>query len=88
MNKKYKIIIGAIVILVLIAVGYFYYVKKEEAKMGPVSFDSFKKQEVNGRTFYENKDVGLTFEVPEGWEVKSDGIASISIVSADFNRLL
>jgi hypothetical protein len=39
--------------------------------MGPVPFESFKSVEENGKVFMENKDIGLKFMVPEGWEVIS-----------------
>jgi len=84
MNKKCKIIIAIVFILALIAVGFFYYNKMQEDRMGPVSFESFKKTETDGKVFMENKDIGLKFMVPEGWEVISTDIASISMHSLDF----
>jgi hypothetical protein len=56
----------------------------QEDRMGPVSFESFKKTETDGKVFMENKDIGLKFMVPEGWEVISTDIASISMYSPDF----
>ena len=84
MNKKCKTIIAIVFILALIAVGFFYYNKMQEDRMGPVSFESFKKTETDGKVFMENKDIGLKFMVPEGWEVISTDIASISMHSPDF----
>ena len=53
--------------------------------MGPVSFDSFKKTELNGKTIMENKKVGLSFEVPAGWQAGNPlDWVSLSIYSSDF----
>ncbi|MFA5086562.1 MAG: hypothetical protein WC468_03195 [Candidatus Paceibacterota bacterium] len=84
MSKKYKIIIGAVFILALVVAGFFYYNKAQEDKMGPVSFESFKRTEADGKVFMENKDIGLKFMVPEGWEVKNLTWSSISVASQDF----
>ncbi|MFA5310613.1 MAG: hypothetical protein WC386_02900 [Candidatus Paceibacterota bacterium] len=84
MNKKCKIIIAIVFILALIAVGFFYYNKVQEDRMGPVSFESFKKTETDGKVFMENKDIGLKFMVPEGWGVQNLTWSSISVVSQDF----
>ncbi|MFA5714901.1 MAG: hypothetical protein WC998_04120, partial [Candidatus Paceibacterota bacterium] len=40
--------------------------------------------EENGKVFMENKDIGLKFMVPEGWEVISTDVASLSMHSPDF----
>jgi hypothetical protein len=84
MNKKYIIIMGSILVLALLAVGWIFIIKKQEAGMGPVSFDSFKKTDLDGKTIMENKKIGLSFEVPEGWIIRNDGVASVSIISPDF----
>jgi hypothetical protein len=85
MNKKYLIIIGSIIILALFAVGWVSIIKKQESEMGPVSFESFKKTELNGKTIMENKKVGLSFEVPEGWQDSNLlNWVSLSIYSPDF----
>lgn len=84
MNKKSKIIITIVLVLALIAAGFFYYNKIQEGKMGPVSFESFKKIESDGKVFMENKDIGLKFMVPEGWEIENTDMASVSIYSLDF----
>ncbi|MFZ3055024.1 MAG: hypothetical protein WA091_03550 [Minisyncoccales bacterium] len=84
MNKKRKIIIAVVLILVLAIAGYLWYKKVQEDRMGPVSFDSFEKIEIDGKVFMENKDIGLKFMVPDGWEVVSTDIASLSMYSSDF----
>lgn len=84
MNIKSKIIITIILVLGLMIAGLFYYNKIKEDKMGPVSFDSFKRTESGGMVLMESKDVGLKFAVPDGWEILSTDIASISMHSPDF----
>lgn len=84
MNRKYKLIIAAVIILIVAIAEYFYYIKQEESKMGSVSFDSFKKQEIDGKIILENEEIGLSFELPDGWEIRQDQIANISMVSPDF----
>ena len=84
MSKKCKIIIAVVFILALAVAGIFYYNKAQEDKMGPVSFESFKRIEADGKVFMENKDIGLKFEVPEGWEVENLVWSAISMASQDF----
>ena len=84
MNKRCKIIIAVVLILALAVAGIFYYNKAQEDKMGPVSFESFKRIEADGKVFMENKDIGLKFEVPEGWEVENLVWSAISMASQDF----
>ena len=84
MKKAFKIIIAIVLVLALSIIGFLYYNKIQEEKMGPVSFESFKRIESDGKVFMENKDIGFKFMVPEGWEVKNAGWSSISVVSQDF----
>jgi hypothetical protein len=84
MNKTCKIIIAVIFILALIVAGFLYYNKTQEDKMGSVSFESFKRIETDGKVFMENKDIGLKFMVPEGWEVQNLTWSAISVASQDF----
>ncbi|MDD4531364.1 MAG: hypothetical protein PHH21_01495 [Candidatus Pacebacteria bacterium] len=84
MNKRYKIIVVVVFILALIVAGFFYYNKAQEDKMGPVSFESFKRIEADGKVFMENKDIGLKFEVPDGWKVDNAGWSTISLISDNF----
>jgi len=84
MNKKHKITIAVVLILVLAITAYLWYEKVQENRMGPVSFESFQRIEADGNVFMENKDIGLKFMVPSGWEVLSTDIASISMHSSDF----
>lgn len=84
MKKAFKTIIVVVLFLALAIAGFLYYNKIQEDKMGPVSFESFKRIEADGKVFMENKDIGLKFMVPEGWEVNNAGWSSISIVSQDF----
>jgi hypothetical protein len=83
MKKLWKIIILSVLILALIAVSYFLYNKWQESKMGLVSFEKATEQKIDGKTYIENKDVGLKFVVPDGWELGkySEGV---SMHSSDF----
>ncbi|MFA5013412.1 MAG: hypothetical protein WC520_02490 [Candidatus Paceibacterota bacterium] len=84
MNKIVKIIIGLIVILAIIGVIYFVFQKREEGKMGYVQFEDFVKQESNGEIYFENKEAGLRFKVPQGWNYRPSQLASVSLATQDF----
>ena len=83
MKKIWKIVILSVLILVLIAIAYFFYNKWQESKMGLVSFEKATEQKIDGKTYIENKEVGLKFAVPEGWEILKDNIG-LAIQSSDF----
>jgi len=83
MNKKSKIIILSVLILVLIVAGYLLYNKWWESKMGLVSFENVQEQTVNGIKYIENKEVGLRFAIPEGWEVSKEKLG-LSMHSPNF----
>lgn len=51
--------------------------------MGPVSFENVEEQEVDGKIYIENKEVGLIFSVPDGWETEKSDIG-LSMRSSDF----
>jgi hypothetical protein len=87
MNKKLKIIIGAAVLVIIIVLAFFFWQnwpQKQEGKLGYVQFDSFVKQETNGQVWYENKDAGIKFMVPDGWNINASQLASIALTSPDF----
>jgi hypothetical protein len=84
MNKIVKIIVGLVVILGIIGAVYFVFQKREEAKMGYVQFDDFVKQESNGEVYFENKESGLRFKVPQGWNYGPSQLVSVSLTTQDF----
>ena len=87
MNKKLKIIIGALALIVITVLTFFFWQnwpQKQEEKLGYVQFDSFVKQDANGQVWYENKDAGIKFMVPAGWSVGASQLASIALTSSDF----
>lgn len=88
MNKIVKIIIGLIVILAIIGTIYFVLQKREEAKMGYVQFEDFIKQESNGEIYFENKESGLKFKVPTGWNYLATSWSTVSLKSSDFQPYL
>jgi len=85
MNNKCKVILIGVAVLAVVAIGYLFYIKYQESKLGPVSYESFKKIEENGKVFLENKEVGLKFQVPEGWKTDDVfGWTSLSMQSSDY----
>jgi hypothetical protein len=85
MNNNCKKILVAFFILAVISAGYLFYIKYQESKLGPVSYESFKKIEENGKTFLENKEVGLKFQIPDKWKTNYVfGWTSLSMQSDDF----
>ena len=83
MNKISKIIALSVLILALIGISYFLYNKWLESKMGFVSFENAIEQEINGKKYIENKEVGLKFAIPDGWEINKDKIG-LSMHSSNF----
>jgi hypothetical protein len=83
MSKINKILILSVLTLILVIAGYILYNKWWESKMGLVSFEKVQEQSINGKTYIENKEVGLKFAVPDGWEVKKDKMG-LSMHSPDF----
>jgi len=62
---KKKIIIA--LVLILIALGGFFYWQNREIKGSP---DDYVIKETEEGIFVENKKAGLSVRVPEGWEIK------------------
>jgi len=62
-TMKKKIIIT--LVLILIALGGFFYWQNREIKGNP---DDYVIKETEEGIFVENKKAGLTVKVPEGWE--------------------
>jgi hypothetical protein len=83
MNKISKIIALSVLILILIVVSYFLYNKWLESKMGLVSFENTIEQEIDGKRYIENKEVGLKFAIPDGWEISKEEIG-VSMHSSNF----
>ena len=83
MKKSCKIIILVFFVLALIGTGFLFYIKWQESKMGLVSFEEATKQEINGKVYIENKGVGLSFAVPDGWNILKDS-AGLSMHSSNF----
>lgn len=51
--------------------------------MGLVSFEKAAEQEIDGKKYIENKEVGLKFAVPQGWETEKTK-EGVSMHSPDF----
>ena len=77
MNKNRKIIILSVLVLSIIIVGYILYNKWLESKTGIVSFENVLEQKIDGNKYIENKEAGLKFVVPEGWEISKDATGLI-----------
>ena len=75
MQKRQKLIILAIIILVL-GGGLFYW-QNREIKGSP---EDYVIKETEEGTIVENKKAGLTVQVPEGWEVKKIELLEGSVV--------
>lgn len=87
MKKGLKIIIGVVGFLVIAGLAFYfwqYLQQKQEENLGYVQFNSFAKQEANGEIYFENKEAGLKFKIPQGWNYYESHIASIALSSPDF----
>ena len=92
MSKKIKIIIPLIIILLLLLAGgtfYWWQWKKEEVSMkGAFEFGvlpkGFVTQETSEGIVLENKDIGISFRVPNGWKFTGYLGDSISLTSPDY----
>lgn len=83
MNKISKVIALLVLVLILIVVGYFLYNKWLESRMGFVSFENAIEQEIDGKKYIENKEVGLSFAIPDGWEISKEKMG-VSMHSSNF----
>lgn len=87
MDKKLKIIIGVVLLIVAIGAIFFIYKKwqnAQEEKLGYLQFSDFIKQENNGDIYYQNQESALYFKVPNGWTAYPSQIASMALSSPDF----
>jgi hypothetical protein len=63
-------------VLILVAVGWFFLLTRESATeegSEPVEWsqrEDYKIEETSEGTFIENEKAGITFKVPDGWEIE------------------
>ncbi|MFA5729967.1 MAG: hypothetical protein WC938_01955 [Candidatus Paceibacterota bacterium] len=88
MNKNCKIIILSVLVLSIIIAGYILYNKWADSKLGIVSFKNVLETEIDGRKYIENKEIGLMFGVPNGWETENynEGTAMHSLDFVPLNE--
>jgi hypothetical protein len=90
MNKKLKIFLAALFVIALMSFLIFKvveYKNEKEDELNYLYIEDFTKTEVDGKTVLENKDIGLKFTVPQGWETGSAYWSNLSLVSPDFEPL-
>jgi len=90
MNKNLKtflIVLCAIVLVSFLIFKIIEYKNEKENELNYLTIEDFTKTEVDGKTILENKDIGLRFTVPQGWETGSSSWSNISLVSPDFEPL-
>ena len=90
MNKSLKtflIVLCAIVLVSFLIFKVIEYKNEKENELNYLTIEDFTKTEVDGKTILENKDIGLRFTVPQGWETGSSYWSNISLVSPDFEPL-
>ncbi len=90
MNKKLKIFLAVILVIILASFLIFKVVEYKNEKADELNYlyiEDFTKTEIDGKTILENKDIGLKFTVPQGWEAGSAYWANVSLVSPDFEPL-
>ena len=89
--KKSLFIFPTILIIVLLIL-FFVFISKEykESEYGAVVIEpgeNYIIKEVNGETIVENENVGLTFKVPQGWDVEKkelgEGEWIVNLMSPD-----
>jgi len=89
--KKSLFIFPTILIVVLLIL-FFIFISKEykESEYGAVVIEpgeNYIIKEVNGETIVENENVGLTFKVPQGWDVEKkelgEGEWIVNLMSPD-----
>lgn len=87
MDKKLKIIIGVVVLVLAVAAAFFVFQKWQNAqksKLGYLQFEDFTKQEDNGEIYYGNQESALYFKVPNSWTAIPSQLASVALNSSDF----
>lgn len=91
MNKKLKMFLAALFVIALTSFLIFKvieYKNEKEDKLNYLYIEDFTKTEVDGKTFLENKDIGLKFTVPQGWETGYSYWSNVSMRSLDFEPLI
>ena len=87
MEKKIKIIIALVAAIAVLGLAFCfsqYWLQKQKENLGYVQFESFIKQETGGEVYFENKESGLKFKVPTGWNYSPSQMASMAMSSPDF----
>ena len=90
MNKSLKtflIVLCAVILLSFLIFKVIEYKNEKENELNYLTIEDFTKTEIDGKTILENKDIGLKFAVPQGWETGSSYWSNISLVSPDFEPL-
>ena len=91
MNKSLKtflIVLCAVILLSFLIFKVIEYKNEKENELNYLTIEDFTKTEVDGKTILENKDIGLKFAVPQGWETGSSYWSNISMRSLDFEPLI
>ncbi|MDD4074361.1 MAG: hypothetical protein PHU17_02480 [Candidatus Pacebacteria bacterium] len=86
MKKKYIFII--ILVFVLAVIGLFVFItgnNDEKTESNPFYF--FEVSKYGEISFVEDKEAGLSFIIPKGWDKKDDLMAQFSIVTEDFSPI-
>lgn len=90
MNKKIKIVLSVLLVLAIISFivfKVFEYNKEKEENLNFISINDFIERKMEGKTIIENKDIGLSFVLPQGWEFINTSWANVSMRTIDYEPL-
>ncbi len=91
MNKKIKIILSVLLIIAILAFIIFKVIefkKEKEENLNFITIQDFIERKMDGKTILENKDIGLSFVLPQGWEFVTTSWANVSMRTFDFEPFM
>ena len=91
MNKKIKIILSVLLIIAILAFIVFKVIefkKEKEENLNFIAIQDFIERKMDGKTILENKDIGLSFVLPQGWEFVTTSWANVSMRTFDFEPFM
>jgi hypothetical protein len=90
MNKKVKIILSVLLIVLITGIIIFKVIefkKEKEDNLNFINISNFVERKMDGKTILENQEIGLSFVLPQGWEFVNTSWANVSMRSFDFEPI-
>jgi len=72
-----------VAVLAVVAIGYLFYIKYQESKLGDISFDNIETVQEDGKIYLKNKAADFSVIVSDSWIIENNKEA-ISFASSDY----